>query len=121
MSDLLRLSNDRIEVVAARDYGPRIVGFRFLDSDNVLGDAPAAKTTTAFGDWEPRAGHRLWVAPELMPGSYAPDGTPVEWRVAGPRDLELRQPVDQAGIEKGVRVTLAPAGAFLTLVHTIVN
>jgi hypothetical protein len=74
----LRLTNGEIEVVVTTEIGPRIVGYSLVGEENVLGLHPQAKVETELGTWKPIGGHRLWIAPETMPDSYAPDDAPVE-------------------------------------------
>ncbi len=69
----LRLTNDEIEIVAATEFGPRIVGYNFIGGENVLGVHAEAKVETTLGVWKPYGGHRLWIAPENMPNSYTPE------------------------------------------------
>lgn len=75
----IRLSNGEIEIVVTTDFGPRIVAYNFVGGENVLGIHADAKVETALGVWKPYGGHRLWIAPENMPNSYAPDNQAVEY------------------------------------------
>ena len=70
LPNCLRLSNDRIEVVVPTTIGPRIMRCGFLGGPNLLGEYPQLATNTPLGEWKPWGGHRLWAAPEQMPGSY---------------------------------------------------
>ncbi|HEY6051559.1 MAG TPA: hypothetical protein VIZ58_09945, partial [Thermoanaerobaculia bacterium] len=87
----LRIRNASVEIVCALDFGPRIVRYRYRGGSNVLGDAPGTAVTTPLGSWWPRAGHRLWAAPERMPGSYAPDDDPVDAEILGERSVRIAQ------------------------------
>jgi len=77
--------------------------------------------TGPLGEWRPRGGHRLWVAPESLSGSYAPDDDPVGCETDEQLTATLTQAVDSAGIEKQLRVSLAPVGSRVTLTHTLIN
>ena len=68
-----RLSNGTVDLVVPREIGPRILRYGLADRENMLGEYPQLQTATALGEWKPWGGHRLWVAPEEMPQSYAPD------------------------------------------------
>jgi hypothetical protein len=120
--EALQLSNGTVELVIVTGIGPRIVRYAFVDGDNALGEvaADARPTTTALGDWYLYGGHRLWIAPEAMPATYAPDNGPVKTDVSG-GTITLTQPVDKAGVEKIMTVTLAPSGTAVTIGHRVTN
>ncbi len=120
--EALQLSNGTVELVIVTGIGPRIVRYAFVGGDNALGEvaADARPTTTALGDWYLYGGHRLWIAPEAMPATYAPDNGPVKADVSG-ETVTLTQPVDKAGIEKVMTVTLAPSGTRVTIGHRVTN
>ena len=117
----LRLSNADAEVIVSTDVGPRVLRYALTGGDNVLAELPDLSVPTALGHWNPRGGHRLWVAPEIMPGSYAPDDEPLEHEVLGPLSVRLTQKVDAAGFEKEMIVTLERVGSGVTVQHRIVN
>jgi hypothetical protein len=120
LPDCIRLSNDVIDVVAATAVGPRILRCGFLNQANLLGEFTGLETRTALGVWKPWGGHRLWAAPEEMPGSYAPDNDPVECDVR-PDRIALRKHADATGLEKRVTVHLAASGPRLTVEHELWN
>jgi hypothetical protein len=117
----VRLANDTVEVVITTAIGPRIIRYAFLGGDNLLGEVPDLVTKTAFGEWKPWGGHRLWTAPEEMPRSYSPDNSPIEAVVDG-GTVRLTQPVEpQTGILKEMTVTLASTGTAVTIGHRLTN
>ena len=81
LPNCFQLTNGTVEVVVASDVGPRVLGYGFEGGRNVLGEHPDAFVETAWGEFKPWGGHRLWTAPEAKPRSYAPDNDAVE--VAG--------------------------------------
>jgi hypothetical protein len=106
----------------ATDVGPRVFGYGFVGGENILGEVPEALITTAFGDWKPWGGHRLWAAPEVNPRSYVPDNAPVEFEFEGETKVRLIGPVEaQTGLQKVVSVTLDADGTGVTVRHRIVN
>jgi len=117
----LRLSNADAEVIVSTDVGPRVLRYALTNGENVLAELPDLSVPTALGHWNPRGGHRLWVAPEIMPGSYAPDDSPLEFEVLNDFSVLLKQQVDAAGFEKQMTVTLEPSGSGVTVQHSIVN
>jgi hypothetical protein len=121
LPDCLRLSNDRIDIVVPTAVGPRIMRCGFLGGPNLLGECPQLATQTTLGEWKPWGGHRLWAAPEQMPGSYAPDNGPIRWELRDEGRLHVRQRPDASGLEKALVIHLAPSGASLTIEHEICN
>ena len=117
-----KLSNGAVEAVVTGDVGPRIIRYGFRDAENILGEVPEATLTTDLGDFKPWGGHRLWVAPEAKPRSYAPDNSPLAVVFEGERAIRLTAPVEAAtGIEKEMRVALEAEGSQLSVQHKITN
>lgn len=117
----LRLTNGFVDVVVSIDSGPRVLRYGFVDGDNVFAQVPHLATPTPIGKWKPLGGHRLWVAPESMPGSYAPDLEPVAHEMITPLSASFRQKADAAGIEKAINLQLDPQGSQVAVTHTITN
>jgi hypothetical protein len=117
-----RLSNETVEVVVATDVGPRVLAYGFRGGENVFGEVPEATVTTAFGDFKPWGGHRLWTAPEVNPRSYAPDGAAVEFEFVGESKVRLIGPVEpHTGVQKVISVTLDAEGSGVTVRHRLLN
>ena len=117
-----RLSNDTVEVVVTTDIGPRIIRYAFKGEENILAELPKSSVKTAYGEWKPWGGHRLWLAPEAMPRSYVPDNSPLEYKIVGQNTIRLIQPVEaQTGMQKEITVTLEPTGTTVTVHHKITN
>jgi hypothetical protein len=117
-----RLSNDSVELIVTTDIGPRILRYAFRGEENVLGEVPDTIITTELGDWRPWAGHRLWVAPEDKPRSYAPDNSSLQFDIINDRSIRLKQaahPVTQ--IEKEMMVSVAESGTEVTILHSLRN
>ncbi|HEY7170246.1 MAG TPA: hypothetical protein VH417_05325 [Vicinamibacterales bacterium] len=117
----MHLTNGIVDLDVAAEFGPRIVRYGFCGDANLLADVPHLSTPTPWGDWTPRGGHRLWVAPENMPGSYAPDAAPVAIDDAGPLAVVVRQDTDCSGVQKTIAVRLAADASTVFLDHTIAN
>jgi hypothetical protein len=118
---MIALTNGIVDVHVSTDYGPRIIRYGYSGRENVFAEVPHLATPTPHGIWRPRGGHRLWVAPEHMPGSYASDDDPVSASVTDPLNATFRQRVDAAGIEKQIAVRLVPGSTEVVVTHTIVN
>jgi hypothetical protein len=119
----IRLTNGEAQVVVTTDYGPRVIGYSLVGGENILGFHPDAQVETALGVWKPYGGHRLWIAPENMPASYAPDNEPVEYVLDEQQNfIRLIQPFDPTTkTQKEITVTLRPAGSGVSLNHKITN
>ena len=117
-----KLSNDVVELIVTTDVGPRIIRYGFLGEENILGEVPDAVIKTDLGDWRPFGGHRLWLAPEDKPRSYAPDNSPVQFEIINDRKIRLMQAADAAtGIEKEMTVALHESGTGVTVDHSLRN
>ena len=117
----LKISNGDAEVIVSLDFGPRILHYALDGGDNILGWHPDAAVETPLGTWHPYGGHRLWVAPEHMPRSYAPDNEKVEYLVEDETSALFSRPADAAGFEKQFRVKFAEKGSGIAIEHKITN
>ena len=117
----LKISNGDAEIIVSLDFGPRILSYALDGSENILGWHPEAAVQTDLGKWHPYGGHRLWVAPEHMPRSYAPDNDKVNYLVENERSALFSKAADAAGFEKQFRVTLAEKGSGVAIDHKITN
>ncbi len=115
----IKISNGTVDVIATTAVGPRILFYGPTGGKNLLAQFPENKVDTALGPWKPYGGHRLWVWPELFPATYAPDNDPIGHTVEGELSVLLQQPVDGAGMEKSIRVTVEPSGTGVRLEQTI--
>lgn len=117
----IRLENNNLEIIATTDVGPRILFFGFAGGENVLGFHPEAKVETALGAWKPYGGHRLWIAPENMPLSYAADNSQVEYFYDETNNsLKLRPPKETA-TEIQKEIEIAPDAEGFSIKHRITN
>jgi len=121
IKDCRRLANGTVEVVVTASCGPRIVRYGFPGGQNLLGEYPDEVVPTPMGPLRLLGGHRLWAAPELMDITYAPDNGPIAVKEEGPLAAVFAQPVDQAGLEKEIRIALDAKGPGVTLRHRITN
>ena len=120
--DAVRLSNGDAELVVTTAVGPRIIHYGLLGGPNAFAVLPETRGQTGGDTWQPYGGHRLWIAPEVMPRSYFPDtgayGTPV----MNGDTLEMVSPTESTtGIRKEMRVMLAPSGSAVKVEHILTN
>ena len=121
LRNCIKLSNGSVDVIASTAVGPRILFYGPTGGSNVFAHFPEAAKETALGTWKPYGGHRFWVWPEVLPATYAPDNDPVEYTAEGDFGLVLRQPVDKAGMEKQIRLSMSPEGTTVRLEHTVTS
>ena len=124
LPNCLRLTNGAVEIVVTTEVGARVLFYGFAGGgENILGLHLDAKTETALGTFKPYGGHRLWIAPENMPNSYAPDNSPVEYEFdAATNSVRLTQPIEPATkTRKEITVSLDAAGSGVVVNHKIKN
>lgn len=118
--DSFWLSNGDLELVVPPQVGPRVLRFGRPGGQNLFHNFAHAMGKSGEPVWQNRGGHRLWAAPESEL-SKSLDNGPVEVE-AHDLGLTLRQPVEaESGLEKEIRITLAPHGAAATVLHRITN
>jgi hypothetical protein len=115
------LENETMQLEYLKTAGPRIVRLSYKNGPNLLAELPQAAIATALGTYHFRGGHRLWGAPEVIPGTYAPDndGLQVEEFPGGVR-LKGR-PEPRSGILKTIEIRLTLGRAAVTLRHELHN
>ena len=118
-----KLVNNAVEVIVTTDIGPRVIAYRFVGGENILGEiGPDEVVSTDLGDWHPWGGHRLWHAPEAKPRSYSPDDRPVGIEFVGESSIRLTQLVEpNTLIQKEMMVQLDPADTRVTVLHKLTN
>ena len=116
-----KISNGTIELLVTSDVGPRVIRMGFVGGQNLFKEFTAQLGKSGEKEWQPRGGHRVWVAPESVPITYALDNAPVKVDIRGDV-LEVTQPVETAtGFQKQMIVRMAPSGATVEMVHRIKN
>ena len=116
----IRLSNERMELIATTDVGPRIIRLGFVGGQNLFKTFDETLGQTGGDEWHSYGGHRLWHAPEVMPRSYAPDNLPVAYEWDG-TTLSLSSEETGNGLAKEMRVTLSPSQTQVEVTHRLVN
>jgi hypothetical protein len=120
--DCLRLSNGAAEVVVTTTFGPRIIRYGLMGGANALHVIPETRGKIGGESWVPYGGHRLWLAPEALPRSYAPDNDPVGTVTHQGGTVTVANPPEPStGIAKKMQITLAPEGSAVQIVHTVTN
>jgi hypothetical protein len=117
----VRLANDKIELVATLDVGPRIIHLAVPGHENVMKNYPEQLGKAGESEWQIRGGHRLWFAPEDPVATYCPDNGPVAVEEL-PRGIRLRPAPETAnGLQKEIDIILDKRRPHVRLRHRIIN
>jgi hypothetical protein len=117
----LRVSNGDAELILTLDVGPRVISYKLTNGKNVFVELADQLGKSAESDWVARGGHRLWVGPEDLTRTYAPDNSPIKSEELPGGAIRLIQNPDEYGIQKEMDVQLAPTGSRVTVTHRIKN
>ena len=76
--EVVWISDGRLEVAVATQFGPRLLGLRLAGEHNVFAELGSAGIDRGpAGKYSFYGGHRVWVSPEVPEITYAPDDLPV--------------------------------------------
>lgn len=117
----LRLSNGDAELILTLDVGPRVISYKLANGKNVFVELVDQLGKSGESEWVARGGHRLWVGPEDLTRTYAPDNSPIKYEELPGGAIRLIQNPDEYGIQKEMDVQLAPRGSKVTVTHRIKN
>jgi hypothetical protein len=118
----LQMANDHVELVVSLDVGPRILSYKTLKGENVLGNYPEQMGGQGEPQWMIRGGHRFWIAPEDEALSYVPDNQPVHVELQQPYFVSLQNDgVDPWKIRKEMSITLDASSSEVRILHQATN
>jgi hypothetical protein len=116
-----RLSNGEVELIVTTDVGPRVIRYSFVGGQNLFKEFDDQMGKHGETSWQPRGGHRVWMAPEDLVLTYALDNSPIRAEVKG-ETVELTAAVEkETGLEKQMVVKLASTGPGVEVIHKITN
>ena len=116
-----RVSNGEVELIVTGDVGPRVMRYAFVGGQNLLKEYPEQLGKSGEREFQLRGGHRIWVAPETLATSWAPDNVPVAVEISN-GVLTATEPVEPTtGIQKQMVIRMSPAGSEVELAHRIKN
>jgi len=115
-----RMTNGQIELILTSDVGPRIIRFGFVGGDNLMKEFAGQIGKTGEKEWMIRGGHRVWIAPEDRVATYALDNSPIQVRTEKNKLIAV-QPVDSAGVQKEMHITMAAGAPRVEILHRITN
>ena len=115
-----RMTNGEVELIVTTDVGPRVIRYGFVGGQNLFKEFTGQSGKTGEKVWQARGGHRVWIAPEAVPESYALDNGPVKAEV-NLGTITLTQAVEpETSLVKQIIVKLDPNG-LATVTHRIRN
>ena len=115
-----RLTNGEVELIVTTDVGPRVIRYGFVGGQNVFKEFKEQLGKTGEKAWQARGGHRLWIAPEAVPESYALDNSPVKADIKGDT-ITLTSAVEaETSLEKQISVKLE-ANGHVIVTHQLHN
>jgi hypothetical protein len=116
-----RVSNGTVEAVVTADVGPRVMRYGFCGGQNFFKLFNGQLGRSGEAEWQPRGGHRIWIAPEDPVKSYAPDNGPVAIVVEAD-GVVATEPVEPlTGIEKRIELRMAASGTAVEVTHRLYN
>ncbi len=127
----LKLANGQVEVLAAIDYGPRIVSFKKINGENLFFEDVegmihnnSLEIENVYGAgkfWKGKGGHRFWIAPEKMPFTYYPDDSPVNYEIEGNILRLLQAPQIENGIQLTIELMMEEEKSEIKITHIVKN
>ncbi len=116
-----RVTNGEIELIVTGDVGPRIIRFGFVGGQNLFKEYAEQLGKSGEKDFQLRGGHRIWVAPERLATTWAPDNRPVKIEVRGDT-LTATAPVEpETGLQKQIIVRMAASAPEVEVLHRVRN
>jgi hypothetical protein len=116
-----RVSNDEVEAIVTSDVGPRVIRYGFTGGPNFFKEFDEQLGRSGEPQWQPRGGHRIWIAPEDAVKSYAPDNGPVAIARLADGVIATQSVEPLTGLEKSIELRMAAAGSLVEVVHRIRN
>lgn len=112
--DCARFESGGIEALVTLDVGPRVIRLGPVGAPNLLHEDPEDRGMRGGDRFRLYGGHRLWVAPEDLEVTYAPDNERIELS-----DGWLCAPQDRAGFCKALKISPRDSGFLVE--HRITN
>jgi hypothetical protein len=116
-----RISNGEVELIVTSDVGPRVMRYAFIGGQNLLKEYADQLGKSGEKEFQLRGGHRIWVAPETLATSWAPENVPVKIEIEGDV-LTATEPVEPStGVQKQMVIRMAASGSNVELIHRVKN
>jgi hypothetical protein len=120
--ECVELSNGNLSLLVTQSVGPRILALRVGESDNLFAELPGVSLDfPGEENYYFYGGHRLWHAPEDPIRTYLPDNQPVTVEAAAGGALVKQATEAETGLQKSMRITLAPDKNRVEVKHVLRN
>jgi hypothetical protein len=120
--DCFLLENNFLQMIISSSVGPRILSLNLHGKQNILAELPDFTATLPDGStYHFLGGHRLWVAPEIMPLTYDHDDKPVEVKFRDDGVLITKKVEEVSKIEKSIQIKLDPEKPLISIKHHLKN
>lgn len=116
-----RMTNGEVELVVTGDVGPRVIRIGFVGGQNLFKEYEEQLGKSGEKEFQLRGGHRIWVAPEQLATSWAPDNRPVKIEAKGDTLVATAQVEPGTGLEKQISITMSATGSDIEVRHRIRN
>jgi len=123
----VKLDNGLVEFLVTTDFGPRVIAANLCGMGNMFYQDTTkgglGEVMNVYGGDIHRlyGGHRLWIAPEVLPRCYHPDNMPVTCEPVENGMKFIGAVEEKIGIQKSFTITLSENEAKATLVHEVEN
>lgn len=116
--DCIKFSNETIDLIIPKNFGPRIIYAGFKESKNFFAEIEDVEFKTKYGTWKLYGGHRLWIAPESI-DTYYPDNEPVDIEYKN-KILIVAKTFSEIGLKKEISLKFISKNK-VELTHKIQN
>ncbi|MFI5385736.1 MAG: hypothetical protein ACHQ50_06405 [Fimbriimonadales bacterium] len=113
-----RITSGQLEMIVTLEVGPRIIRFGLIGGPNEFVEYGDDMGQTGGTEYRSYGGHRLWIAPEEMPKTYAPDNYPVQHASDGDTSV-FTAPMESFLVQKQLRIR--PVDKGFDIEHRIYN
>ncbi len=119
--DCVRISNDRVEVIAATQIGPRVLRFAFPGDNNIFYEKEGQQGLTGGGEWRIYGGHRLWHGPQIGFRPNEPDNEEITYELLKDGVILTGNRETVSGMRKQLTIRIPSDGAGAEVLHEITN
>ncbi|MAT41764.1 MAG: hypothetical protein CL609_05440 [Anaerolineaceae bacterium] len=118
----VQLSNNFVDVIIAKEFGPRIVHFGLRGQPNMFSlNEEQLHTFRESKQYQIVGGHRLWTAPEDLKSTYLPDNFPVTIEPIANGAIVSQPAGEITPFYKAMQIELSEKYPLVTMTHTIRN
>ncbi len=118
----VQLSNNFIDVIISKEFGPRIVHFGLRGQPNMFSlNEEQLHTFRESKQYQIVGGHRLWTAPEDLKSTYLSDNFPVTIHPITNGAVVSQSSGEVTPLFKSMEIELSEKYPTVTVTHTIRN